>query len=82
MEFLFLAKFRQFKKTGGGRGGGFSYINFGSELGHPFSHKKSWTVDSAKCAIGVNSAKCALTSPLRPHLAESAVHSPFQSLLG
>ncbi len=39
-------------------------------------------MDSAKCAIRVNSAKCALTSPLSPHLAESAVHSPFQSLLG
>lgn len=33
----FLAKFRQFKKTGGG---GFSYINFGSELGHSFHTRR------------------------------------------
>jgi hypothetical protein len=88
MEFLFLAKFRQFKKRGGV---GFSYINFGSELWHPFHTRRvgRWILPSVPSESILPSVpsesilpSVPLSSLLRPHLAESAVHSPFQSLLG
>jgi hypothetical protein len=74
----FWQNFASLKKKVGG--GGFSYINFGSELGHPFYTRRvgRWILPSVPSESILPSVT--LTSPPRPHLAESAVHSPFQSL--